>query len=152
MLNGIATAWQRVSANLAPVPWRIRDLYPSNWEGSNDKGQSNHFMSDLLLWMQAWSNEGETMLVNVESTDKFDINALAVICRQEEFRTNEASLYQVLHNTTANEQVQIGQQTRFRLPRVNVRPRGFFARALSPSLFTCLSLSVSVCSSVCESA
>ena len=26
----------------------------------------------LHLWMQAWPDEGETMLVSVESTDKFD--------------------------------------------------------------------------------
>ena len=42
------------------------------------------------------------MLVCVESTDKFDSSTLSVDCAQEQFRTNEASLYHVLHRTTAN--------------------------------------------------
>ena len=53
------------------------------------------------MWMQA--DEAETKLVSVESADKFDHSTLAVECSVEEFRTIEASLYQVLHRTTANE-------------------------------------------------
>ena len=41
-------------------------------------------MSDLHLWMQAWSDEEETMLVSVESTDKFGDSTLAVDCLGEE--------------------------------------------------------------------
>ena len=37
------------------------------------------------------------MLVRVTGTDKFDNNTLAVECADEEFRTIEASNYQVLH-------------------------------------------------------
>ena len=70
------------------------------------------FISDLHLWMQAWSNQGEKMLVSVESIDKFDKNAIACDCSDEEFRSIEASLYQVLHRTTANEPLRIEQQTR----------------------------------------
>ena len=35
-------------------------------------------MSGLHLWMQAWSDEEETMFVSVESGDKFDTSTLAV--------------------------------------------------------------------------
>ena len=68
-------------------------------------------MSDLHLWMQTWSDEGETMLVSVESTDKFDNSTVAVDCSDEEYRSIEASHYQVLHRTTANEPLIIVQQT-----------------------------------------
>ena len=68
-------------------------------------------MSDLHLWMQARPDEGETVLVSVESTDKFDNSTLAVDCPDEEFRSIEASLYQVLHRKTANEPLGIMQQT-----------------------------------------
>ena len=64
-------------------------------------------MSDLHLWPQAWSDDGETMHVSVESTDTFDNNTLARDCSDEEFRTNEASIYQVLHRTTATEPLRI---------------------------------------------
>ena len=60
-------------------------------------------MSDLHLWMQAWSNPGEKMLVSVQSTDRFGSSTLALDCPDEKVRTIEASLYQVLHRTTANE-------------------------------------------------
>ena len=69
-------------------------------------------MSDLHLWVQAWSDQGEKMLVSVESTDKFDSSTIAFDCSDEEFRSIEASLYQVLHRTTANEPLRIAQQTR----------------------------------------
>ena len=62
------------------------------------------------MWMQAWSDEGEIMLVSVESTDRFDNSTLAVDCPDEEFRSIGASLYQVLHRTTANEPLRMAQQ------------------------------------------
>ena len=37
--------------------------------------------------MQARSDEGETKLVSVESTDKFDNSTLAVDCSDEDFRS-----------------------------------------------------------------
>ena len=49
------------------------------------------------------------MLV-VESSDKFDSSTLAVDCSCEEFGSIEASLYQVLHKTTANEPLRTVQQ------------------------------------------
>ena len=52
------------------------------------------------------------MIVSVESTDKFDSSTIAKDCTHEEFRSIEASLYQVLHRTTANEPLRIVQQTR----------------------------------------
>ena len=69
-------------------------------------------MSGMHLWMQAWSNQGEKMLVRVESVDKFDNSVIAFDCPDEEFRSTEASLYQVLRTTTANEPWRIVQQTR----------------------------------------
>ena len=60
MLNSINTALQNVSARPAESkPYRISDLIPRNWEGSNEKGEFRSFMSDLHLWMQAWSDQGE---------------------------------------------------------------------------------------------
>ena len=52
------------------------------------------------------------MLVSVESTDKFESSTIVFDCSDEEFRSIEASLYQVLHRTTANEPLRIVQQTR----------------------------------------
>ena len=52
------------------------------------------FMSDLHLWTQAWSNEGESNLTSVESLDKFDNNTITVNCSDEKFRLIEASRYQ----------------------------------------------------------
>ena len=46
-------------------------------------------MSDLHLWMQAWSDQGEQVLARVESIDKFDNNVIALDCRAEEFRSIE---------------------------------------------------------------
>ena len=104
MLNSIHTALQNVSARPAESkPYRISDLIPRSWEGSNEKVEFRSFMSDLHLWMQAWSDQGEQMLARVESIDKFDNNVIAFDCPAEEFRSIEASLYQVLHRTTSNE-------------------------------------------------
>ena len=69
-------------------------------------------MSDLHLWMQARSNQGEIILTSVERMDKFDNSTIAVDRSDEEFRSIEASLYQVLHRTTANEPLRIVQQTK----------------------------------------
>ena len=52
------------------------------------------------------------MLARVENIDKFDNNAIAFDCPAEEFRSVEASLYQVLHRTTCNEPLRKVQQTR----------------------------------------
>ena len=110
MLNSINAALQNVSARSAESkPYRISDLIPRNWEGSNEKGEFRSFMSDLhLVWMQAWSDQGQQIAdASVQSIDKFDNNVLAFDCSDEEFRSIEASLYQVLHRTTANEPLRI---------------------------------------------
>ena len=65
MLIGIVAALQNVSVTPAATQrYRISDLIPSYWEGSSDKED----VRDLHKWVQAWSDEGETMLVSVEST------------------------------------------------------------------------------------
>ena len=113
MMNNISAALQRLTANPAESkPYRISDLIPRNWEGGNEKGEFRSFMSDLHLWMQAWSDQGERMLAMVESVDRFDNNVIAVDCSAEEFRSTEAPLYQVLHRTTSNEPLRIVQQTK----------------------------------------
>ena len=67
-------------------------------------------MSDLHLWMQAWSDQGARILARVESVDKVDRATLAVDCTEADFRTFETALYQVLHRTTANEPLRMIQQ------------------------------------------
>ena len=62
--------------------------------------------------MQAWSDQGEQLLVIVESVDKLDHNVIAFDCSDDEFRSIKASLCQVLHRTTSNEPLRIVQQTR----------------------------------------
>ena len=102
MLSSINTALQNVSARPAESkPYRISDLIPGNREGSNEKGEFRSSMSDLHLWMQARSVQGEQMLAMVESIDKFDNNVIALDYLDEEFRSIEVSLYQVLHRTTS---------------------------------------------------
>ena len=91
-------------------PYQISDLIPRNWEGSNEKGEFRSFVSDLHLWMQAWSDQGEQMLAMVESVERFD-NVIAFDCPNEEFRSTESALYQVLHRTTSNEPLRIVEQT-----------------------------------------
>ena len=111
MLNSISTAIQNVSTKTNDSkPYRISDLIPRNWEGNNEKGEFRSFMSDLHLWMQAWSDQGERILTRVESVEKIDRATLAVDCTQAEFRTFETALYQVLHRTTANEPLKMVQQ------------------------------------------
>ena len=49
------------------------------------------------------------MLVSVESTEILDSSTIAFDCSDEELRSIEASLHQVLHRTTANEPLGIVQ-------------------------------------------
>ena len=113
MMNSISTALQKVSAKPAESkPYRISDLIPRNREGSNENGEFRSFTSDLHMWMQAWSDQGEQILASVESVDKFDNNVIAFDCPGEEFRSIEASLYQVLLRTTSNEPLRRVQQTK----------------------------------------
>ena len=71
MLNSINTALQKIFTKTTDFkPYRISDLIPRNWEGSNEKGEFRSFMSDLHLWMQAWSDPGEQILARIESVDK----------------------------------------------------------------------------------
>ena len=103
MLSSINTALQNIAAKPGDSkPDRISDLIPRNWEGNNEKGEVRSFMSDLHLWMPAWSNQGEMIFTSVERVDKFDSSAIAVDCL-EEFRMIEASRNQILHRTTAKE-------------------------------------------------
>ena len=81
-------------------------------EGNNEKGEFRSSMSDLHLWMQAWSNQGEKKLAIVGCSDRLDNNAIAFDCSDDEFRSIETSLYQVLHRTTSNEPLWTVQQTR----------------------------------------
>ena len=101
MLTSITRASQRVTANPASKP----NKRPHS-KKLGRKEKLEHVMSDVHLWMQAWSNEGERMFVSVESSDltsSTTAHVRYIDCSQEQFRTIAASLYQVLHRTTENE-------------------------------------------------
>ena len=94
MLNSTNTALQNVAAKpLDSKPHRISDLIPRSWEGNNEKGEFRSFMSDLHLWMQAWSNQGEMILASAERVDKYDSSAIAEDCPEAEDCLTEASHY-----------------------------------------------------------
>ena len=114
MLNSINAALLNVSAKPSDSkPYRISDLLPRNWKGSNEKGEFRRFMSDLHLWMQAWSNQGEKMLVSVESTDKFDSSTIAFDFFRRRIHINRGiTVPSILHRTTTNEPLNIVQRTR----------------------------------------
>ena len=67
-------------------------------------------MAELHLWMQAWSDQGERILVRVEGVDKVERSTLAVDFTEADFRTFETALYQILHRTTTNEPLRMVQQ------------------------------------------
>ena len=86
-ISSISRAMQRISAGPAEAakPNRISDLIPKGWDGSHDKGQFRNFMAELPLWMQAWSDQGERILVRVEGVDKVERSTLAVDCTEADF-------------------------------------------------------------------
>ena len=69
-------------------------------------------MEELHLWMQAWSDQGERILVRVESVDKVDRSTLAVACNEADSATFETALYKVLHRTRTYEPLMMVQQVR----------------------------------------
>ena len=87
-----------------------RDLIPESWDVSHDKGQFRNFMAELHLWMQAWSDQDERILVSVEGVDKVERSILAVDCTEADFRTFETALYQISHRTTTHEPLRMVQQ------------------------------------------
>ena len=93
-ISSIYSAIQTLSAGPAETskPYKISDLIPKSWDGSHDKGQFSNFMAELHLWMQAWSDQGERILVRVESVDKVERSALAADGTEADFRTLETAL------------------------------------------------------------
>ena len=65
-----------------------------------------------IVWMPAWSDERETMLVSVERADRLGNSTLSVDCSDEEFRSIEASFNQVLRRTTVNKPLRTAQRTK----------------------------------------
>ena len=61
----ISSAMQSLSAGPveAAKPYRISDLIPRSWDGSHGKSQFRNFTAELHLRMQAWSDQGERILV-----------------------------------------------------------------------------------------
>ena len=90
-INSISSAMQRLSAGSAETakPYKISDLIPKGWDGNHEKFQFRNLMAELHLWMQARSDQGERILVGVESVDKVDSSTLAVDCTEADFRTFE---------------------------------------------------------------
>ena len=78
---------RRHSAGTAETakPYRMSALIPKSWDDRHDRGQFNNFMAELHLWMQSWSDQGERIVVGVESVDKVDRSTLAVDCTEAEF-------------------------------------------------------------------
>ena len=74
------------------------------------RASSGIFMAELHLWMQAWSEKGERILVRVESVDKVERSTLAVNCTEADIRTFETALFQIMHRTTTNEPLRMVQQ------------------------------------------
>ena len=73
---------------------RISDVFPRNWEGSREKESSGALCQTYTCGckngqMQKWSDEGEKMLVRVQSIDKFDNNVIAFDCPDDKFRSIE---------------------------------------------------------------
>ena len=66
-ISSISSAMLRLSAGPTETakPYRTSDLIPKSWDGSHDEGQYRNFMAVLRLWMQAWSDQGERILVRV---------------------------------------------------------------------------------------
>ena len=64
LLNSMTTAILNIAtaSSNGTRPHKISDLIPKNWEGSNEKDDFRNFMSDLHLWMQGRSDQGEKML------------------------------------------------------------------------------------------
>ena len=111
-ISSISSAMQMISARTVETakPNRISDLIPKSWDGSHEKGQFRNFVAELHLWIQAWSDHGEQILVRDESVDKVERSTMAEDCTEADFRTFETALYQVLHGTTTNEPLKMVQQ------------------------------------------
>ena len=131
MQSAASIAMQRLPAGPPETakPYRISDLIPKSWDGSHDKGKFRNFMAELHLWIQAWPDQGERILVRVERVDKVDRSTLAVDCTEADFRTLETSLYQILHRTTTNEPLKMVQQVQGQ--------KGFEAWHVRPKLGVC---------------
>ena len=108
-ISSISRAIQRLSAGPAVIakPYRISDLIPKSWDGSHDRPVSG---TSWTRCMQAWSDHGVRFLVRVESVDKAERSTLAVDCSEEDFRTFETALCQVLHRSTTNEPLRMVQE------------------------------------------
>ena len=104
MLNSMNTALQNVSAKPTDSkPYRISDLLPRNWEGSNDNGEFRSFMSDLHLWMQAWSKQGEKCLSALRAPTSSTAARLHLIVQTTNSDQLRHRCARYLHRTTANE-------------------------------------------------
>ena len=66
-------------------------------------------MAELHMWMPAWSDQGERILVRVEVVDKVERSTLAD-CTEADFRAFETALCQILRRTTTNEPLRMVQQ------------------------------------------
>ena len=112
-ISSISTAMQRLSSGPAETakPYRISDLIPKSWDGSRERGQFRNFVAELHLCMQAWSDQGERILVRVESVDNVDRSTRAAwTAREADFRTFKTALYKILRRTTTNKPLRmVGQ-------------------------------------------
>ena len=86
MMNSMSAALQRVTTkSVESKPYRISDLIPRNWEGSNEQGDFRGFMSCTHGCKLFQIKENRCLMV--ESIDGFDNNVIAFNCSDEEFRS-----------------------------------------------------------------
>ena len=98
MLNSINTALQNVSARTRKAAMK--------------KESSEASYRTCTCGCKRGQIKESRCLPGSRALTKFDNNVIAVDCPAEEFRSIEASLYQVLHRTTSNEPLRIVPQTR----------------------------------------
>ena len=113
MLDSINTARQNVSAGHQQKPNHIGSAtsFRRNWEGSNEKGEFRSFMSDLRFGCKRGQIKESRCLPGSRASTSWTTMRLRFDCSDDEFRSIEASLYPVLHRTTANEPLRRVQQT-----------------------------------------
>ena len=104
MLNSINTALQNVSKKTTDSkPYRISDLIPRNWEGSNEKENSEASCQTCTYGCKHGQTRVSESWRELRALTRLIAQHWRWIAPEADFRTFETALYQVLHRTTANE-------------------------------------------------
>ena len=104
MLNSINTALQKVSAKpVIPKPHQSATSFQELGGQQRQRITSKLQVGPAFADASFFQTKEKRCLSAFGKTDAFDSITLAVDCPDKEFRSIEASLYQVLHRTTSNE-------------------------------------------------